>query len=271
MNLEQIISEFYTPVYKSNRYITTLEHDSLIADTVKNVIYWNSLNKTFTPYQFLRFHGLDDSEIADFDIDISANLGLNIGSFDSTYQQYLFYGIVDNEFEYFKNRGLNPNTVEYFKLEVSQQKHAILIPYIKFGVRIGAIYRFLTNNKQQRYVVYVNEKITHWPHISYYKTFAKTAILFEGYFSTMRWMQYFRSINKHIHCYSLLNARPTLNKLTPFENYAKVFYIADSDSSGILAGLKIKELANWIKVINPSKMPDEMSNDEISKIIKQGY
>lgn len=269
MNLEQIIAEFYTPVYKSNRYITTLEHDSLIADTVKNVIYWNSLNKTFTPYQFLRFHGLDDNEIADFDIDISTglNLNMNIG-IDSDYQQYLFYGVVDNEFQYFKDRGLASETVDYFKLEVSQQKHAIIIPYIKSGVRNGAIYRFLTKNKQQRYIVYSNEKLSHWPHISFYETTARTAILFEGYFSVMRWMQYFRNNNKNIHCYSLLNARPTLNKLTPFEKYAKVFYIADSDTPGTLAGLKIKELAKWIKVINPTKMPDEMSDNEIYNLIK---
>lgn len=265
MNLEQLLALFYTPIYKSNRYITTYEHDSLIADTVKNVIYWNSINKTFTPIEFLKFHGVDDDEIEAFGLE--ANIKLNINSIvDLEYQQYLFYGTVNNSFNYFVERGLNEETVAYFKLEV--KSNAIIIPYIVNDKRVGAIYRFMTNNKQRRYVIYSNEKINYWPHISYYETTAKTALLFEGYFSVMRWMQYFRNNNKNIHCYNLLNARPTLNKLTAFEKYAKVYYIADADNPGILAAQKIKQLASWITCLIPNKMPDEMSTDEMQNVLK---
>lgn len=267
MKLEQVLAMFYTPIYKSARYLTTLEHDSIVADNVKGLIYWNAINRTFNPVEFLKFHGLDDSEIEELGLEFEQELNFNIGQdLDFDYQQQLFYGTVDNKFDYFAQRGLNEQTVKLFNLEVKH--NAIIIPHIVNDKRVGAIYRYLTNQKQQRYVIYSNEKIMYWPHVSHYTNAANTAILFEGYFSVMRWQQMLIEQNKNIHTYCLLNARPTYKKLVNFENYRKVYYICDNDDAGITAGLKIKELAKWCKVIVPNKMPDEMSNEEMLNVLK---
>lgn len=133
-NIEQVISKDYT-VCGRGRYLKTLEHDSLVIDTEKQLFFWNSKNISGDALSWLtKVKGMP-FPLAVQELKLENHFPAWVAEYKSNKHVVVHEDLVDSFFElgkqhrdYWRNhRGFSDSTIDLFKLGYTGEWYVIPI------------------------------------------------------------------------------------------------------------------------------------------------